>query len=184
MAKTLIISGHPNYRSSVANKAILDELHRLKPDAEIVYLDALYHNSDIDIEREQKRLIEAETLVFQFPMWWYGSPSLLHRYVEDVFTHGFAYGSQGHALLGKKFILSFTTGASKDDYTPEGYQEYRISAFLPPFMAMIKLTGMSYQGSIISYGMALVDAGNAGLRAEISAKAKEHAARLVKMIGN
>lgn len=182
MSKILVISGHPDIKHSVANRAILDELQRLLPEAEIVYLDALYRYQPIDVEKEQKRLLPADTLVFEFPVWWYSDPSLLHRYVEVVFTHGFAYGSRGTALNGKKFILSFTTGAPEEAYSEQGAQGYPFSAFLPPFTAMARLTGLDYRGSVISYGMALVNPENEQLRGQIVAKAKEHAGRLVRMI--
>lgn len=182
MSKILIISGHPDYKKSFANRNILDELHRLIPEAEIVYLDALYKNRPIAVEEEQRRLLEAETIVFEFPIWWYSDPSLMHRYVEEVFTHGFAYGSKGIALHGKKFMLSFTTGAPETAYSPQGYQGYEFSAFLPPFKAMAHLTGLDYKGAVISYGMLLLNPENKELRDEIITKAKKHAQRVLDMI--
>ncbi|MDE5607359.1 MAG: hypothetical protein K2I64_00285 [Muribaculaceae bacterium] len=44
MNKILVISGHPDHKSSMANRAILNEFHRLVPEADIVYLDAEYHD--------------------------------------------------------------------------------------------------------------------------------------------
>ena len=89
MSKILVIAGHPDYKSSVANRAILDEFHRIVPQAEIVYLDAIYPDRNINVEAEQRRLVDAETIVFDFPMWWYSAPSLMRRYFETVLTHGF-----------------------------------------------------------------------------------------------
>lgn len=110
MKKTLVIYGHPYYQDSHANKAIMAELSSTMPEVEIVNLMELYPDFKIDVEKEQKRLRNADTIVFQYPFWWYGSPSIMHRYVEDIFTHGFAYGSQGTALHGKNLLLSFTVG--------------------------------------------------------------------------
>lgn len=182
MANTLIISGHPDYKNSVANRAILDDAHRQLPHAEIVYLDALYPDYKIDVKREQNRLAEPVCLVFEFPFWWYGSPSLMHSYVEQVFTHGFAYGSRGLALHGKRFILSYTTGAAEEDYSESGHQGYAMSAFLPPFMAMAKLTGLDFRGSVVSYGMALPDRENKEAKDKIIQKAADHAKRLIALI--
>ncbi|MDE6410718.1 MAG: NAD(P)H-dependent oxidoreductase [Muribaculaceae bacterium] len=44
--------------------------------------------------------MEADTVVFEFPFWWYSAPSLMRRYFELVLSHGFAYGSTGTALHG------------------------------------------------------------------------------------
>ena len=73
MSKILVIAGHPDYKHSVANRAVLDEFHKLVPDAEIVYLDALYPDFNIDVDKEQKRISDADIVIFQFPFWWYGS---------------------------------------------------------------------------------------------------------------
>lgn len=181
MAKILVISGHPDYKRSIANRHILDEFHKLVPHAEIVHLDALYPDFRIDVSREQKRLMEHDVIIFEFPMYWYSSPSLLHRYVEAVFTHGFAYGSQGKALNYKKLILSFTTGAPEDAYTPEGYQHVTIEQLMPPFLAMVNLTGMDWKGKIVSFGMTLLDPNNTKLADEVFLKAKHHAIRLAAL---
>ena len=53
--KTLILSGHPDLSTSVANKVILDELEKALPDAEIRKLDQLYPTAAIDVEAEKRR---------------------------------------------------------------------------------------------------------------------------------
>ncbi len=55
----MVISGHPDYKESKANRAILDEFHRLVPAADIVYLSEEYPDWNIDVEREQHRLTAA-----------------------------------------------------------------------------------------------------------------------------
>lgn len=184
MANILVVSGHPDYKNSVANRAILDDLHRALPEAEIVYLDALYPDFRIDVPREQARLVRADVIVFEFPFWWYGSPSLMHRYVEDVFAHGFAYGSGGEALKGKKFILSFTTGAPEDAYSPTGSEGCSIESLLPPFLAMAKFVNLAYAGRIVSFGMALIDKEDKKARDAIMDKARAHAQKLVDLINS
>lgn len=74
--KTLIISGHPDLSTSVANKVILDELEKALPGAEIRKLDQLYPTANIDVEAEQKALLAADLIVWQFPFWWYSLPWL------------------------------------------------------------------------------------------------------------
>ena len=107
--KTLIISGHPDLSTSVANQTILDELEKAFPDAEIRKLDQLYPTANIDVDAEQKALLEADLIVWQFPFWWYSLPWLMKKWLDEVFLHGFAHGSTGK-LGGKKLLVSFTTG--------------------------------------------------------------------------
>ena len=182
MSKTLVIAGHPDYKNSIANRAILDEFHRLVPEAEIVYLDAEYPDFNIDVEREQKRLVEADTVVFEFPFWWYSAPSLMRRYFEQVLSYGFAYGSTGTALHGKKLILSFTTGAPEAAYSPDGYQHYDIESFIPQFRALSNLCGFEWQEPIISFGMMLLNPDDKGASEKVFAEAKNHAERLKEAV--
>ena len=182
MSKTLVIAGHPDYKHSLANRAILDEFHRLVPEAEIVYLDAEYPDFNIDVEREQKRLVEAETVVFEFPFWWYSAPSLMRRYFEQVLSHGFAYGSTGTALHGKKLIISFTAGAPEGAYSPDGYQHYDIDAFIPQFRSLSNLCGFDWQEPIISFGMMLLNPDDKEAADRFHAEAKDHAERLQKAV--
>ena len=183
MGKILVIAGHPDYKHSIANRAILDEFHRLVPDAEIVYLDAEYPDFNIDVEREQKRLVEADTVVFEFPFWWYSAPSLMRRYFELVLSHGFAYGSTGTALHGKKLIISFTAGAPEAAYSPEGYQHYCMDTFIPQFRALSNLCGFEWQEPIISFGMMLLNPDDKEASDRFYAETKEHAMRLQKAVG-
>ena len=107
--KTLILSGHPDLSTSVANKVILDELEKALPDAEIRKLDQLYPTAPIDVEAEQRALLEADLIVWQFPFWWYSLPWLMKKWLDEVFLHGFSHGSKAK-LGGKKLLVSFTTG--------------------------------------------------------------------------
>ena len=100
MMKTLIISGHPDLSTSVANQTILEELEKALPDAEIRKLDQLYPDAVIDVEAEQKALLEADLIVWQFPFWWYSLPWLMKKWLDEVFLHGFSHGST--AKLGGK----------------------------------------------------------------------------------
>lgn len=179
MAKTLIICGHPDYNGSIANKAILDEMKKLMPEAEIVILSELYPDFKIDVAREQKRLPEAETVVFEYPVQWFDAPSMMHRYVELVFAYGFAYGPGGDALKGKKLILSFTTGAPEKSYTES---KYPMTMLMSPMFATAPYVKMEYKGAVISYAMMPANPEDKNSVAKIVDRAKEHAKRLEKLI--
>ncbi|MEO1055209.1 MAG: NAD(P)H-dependent oxidoreductase [Bacteroidota bacterium] len=71
-----------------------------------------------DITKEHQLLEEADLLIFQFPLWWHNVPGLLKGYIDRVFSMGWAYGN-GQALMGKKVLVSMTTGAPEFVWTPE-----------------------------------------------------------------
>lgn len=116
MSNALIVIGHPYWKDSVANRAILEELQKLRPQIKLSNLIELYPDFDIDIEAEQRKLIEADTVVWQFPLMWYSCPSIMRRYLEGVLSYGFAYGSSGSKLENKRLIASITTGVKQSVY--------------------------------------------------------------------
>ena len=70
MKKVLVISGHTDLATSVANKTILDTIGQYLPETEIVKLDTLYPDFKIDVDAEQQRLLKADIIVLQFPIFW------------------------------------------------------------------------------------------------------------------
>lgn len=44
-----------------------------------------------DVEKMQKKINAASTLIFVYPIWWYGMPALLKGFMDRVLTSGFAY---------------------------------------------------------------------------------------------
>ncbi|NP_001166457.1 NAD(P)H dehydrogenase [quinone] 1 [Cavia porcellus] len=77
-----------------------------------------------DIVTEQKKVEEADLLIFQFPLQWFGVPAILKGWFERVFTGGFAYTYAAMYDKGpfqnKKAVLSITTGGSESMYSLKG----------------------------------------------------------------
>lgn len=88
MKKVIIINGHGAPMMSMDNKRILEDVKAQLQDVEIVTLAELYPDFKIDVEKEQTRLLAADLIVFEYPIWWYSAPSILKKYVEDVFAMG------------------------------------------------------------------------------------------------
>ena len=66
MKKVLVISGHTDLATSVANKTILNTISQRLPEAEIVKLDTLYPNFRINVDAEQQRLLKADITCCSF----------------------------------------------------------------------------------------------------------------------
>jgi len=68
-----------------------------------------------DVAREQLRLTEADLIIFQFPLWWFGVPGILKGWIDRVFAADFAYGGgkwfETGRFNGRRAILSFTMSA-------------------------------------------------------------------------
>lgn len=150
LMKTLVIVAHPNLANSVINKMWIERLQ--KEDITVHELYAAYPDGRINIEREQQLLLEHDRIVFQFPFYWYSSPSLLKEWQDVVLAYGWAYGPQGTYLQGKEFILAISTGGPADAYQAGGYNQYSMSELTKPFQATANLTGMRFLPSFKTQG--------------------------------
>ena len=148
MSKVLLVVAHPNIEGSIGNKTIIENFIALHPDAEIDELYKLYPDFKIDVKKEQEKLVRADFIILQFPFYWYNAPALLRQWFETVLAHGFAYGSTGKALEGKKLILSFTTGSPADAYKEGGMQSYTLDDLTKGFHQLANLCNMKWAGFI------------------------------------
>jgi NAD(P)H dehydrogenase (quinone) len=82
-----------------------------------------------DVQREQDKLMSADAVIFQFPLWWFGMPAIMKGWIDRVFALGLAYGYKGAGnsfrygeggLAGKRALISTTAGGPKSDFSPRG----------------------------------------------------------------
>lgn len=85
-----------------------------------------------DIKAEIESLLWADTLILQFPLWWFAMPAILKGWVDRVFAYGFAYGVGEHSdmrwgdrygegtLAGKRAMLIVTAGGWEQHYSARG----------------------------------------------------------------
>ncbi|UAA39828.1 NAD(P)H-dependent oxidoreductase [Paraneptunicella aestuarii] len=183
MTNTLIISGHPNLQNSVANQLILNRVKTQMEGVTIRYLDQLYPDARIDIEQEQAALLDADVVVLQYPFYWYSVPGLLKTWIDQVFSYGFAYGSAGDKLKGKRFILSFTIGGPQEAYDPLGYNHFTIEQLVLPLQQTAYLAGMVFEKPIYTHRMIYIP-NVYNTREEVEQRANEHAGRLIEAIAH
>jgi NAD(P)H dehydrogenase (quinone) len=85
-----------------------------------------------DIAEEQRKLLWADVVILQFPMWWYAMPAILKGWVDRVYAYGFAYGVGVHSggrwgdrfgegtLKGRRSMIAMTVGGRMAHYGPRG----------------------------------------------------------------
>lgn len=131
---TVLLLAHPAFDASRANRALLSGVADL-PGLEVTDLYALYPERRIDAGVERARLLRATRLVFQFPLQWYSTPSLLKEWEDAVLTPLF-YGEPDIATrtAGLPFFAATTTGGPWDSYRPGG-AAMTVGALLTPLQA-------------------------------------------------
>ncbi|MDX1481250.1 MAG: NAD(P)H-dependent oxidoreductase [Woeseiaceae bacterium] len=151
MARLLVYYAHPGQRHSRLNRALAD-IAREVDGISFIDLYAEYPRHEIDIDREQKRLVDHDVVLFQFPMFWYSTPSLVKEWIDLVLEHGFAYGKGGDALYGKRLMLAVSAGAPEEAYSPEGYQRHPLRTFLLPLEQTAILCHLAFTPPYTLYG--------------------------------
>ena len=85
-----------------------------------------------DVKAEQEKLLWADTVILQFPLWWFTMPAILKGWVDRVYACGFAYGVGEHSdsrwgdrygegvMAGTRAMLIVTTGGWPEHYSARG----------------------------------------------------------------
>ncbi|GAL11948.1 NAD(P)H oxidoreductase YRKL [Vibrio astriarenae] len=181
MSKVVVISGHPELEKSNTNKIIIDQLGKEIESIDVRRLDTLYPNYQIDVEAEQQALLAADVIVLQFPFYWYSVPALLKKWLDDVFSYNFAYGSKGDKLKGKELITSITIGGPAESYDPLGYNHFTIEQLLHPIQQTAYLAGLNYHAPIYTHGMVYIP-GVYNTLEDVETKAQAHASRVIDKV--
>lgn len=103
-----------------------------------------YPGFDIDVKREQALLLEHDLIVMQHPIYWYSTPALLKQWQDLVLEHGWAYGSSGTALRGKRLINVVSSGGRSDMYRHDGMNRHTLREFLASIEQTASLCGMTF----------------------------------------
>ena len=117
-----------------------------------------------DVLAEQEKLLWADTIVFQFPLWWYSMPAILKGWVDRVFTFRFAYGVGEHTdtkygerygegtLAGRKALLSVTIGGQESHYSARGVNGPIEDLLFPIHHGILYYPGIEAVPPFVVYG--------------------------------
>lgn len=141
--KTLVIVAHPDLNASRVNKAWTEELRKLK-DVTVHELYKTYPNELIDVLKEQQLVEAHDRIIFQYPIFWYSSPSLLKKWFDSVLQYGWAFGPEGTKTAGKQFGVAVSTYGSEESYQSTGFNRFTLEEILRPVEATVHFIGATY----------------------------------------
>jgi glutathione-regulated potassium-efflux system ancillary protein KefG len=154
--RTLVLLAHPTLTTSRVNSALADAVADL-PAVTVRDLAAVRGDGGFDVAVEQRLLVEHDTVVLQFPWYWYSVPGLLKEWMDQVLTYGFAYGSDGNALRGKTLRVVTSTGGPDASYQPGGFNRFTMTDLMRPLDAMAHLCGMALVEPFVVHGARVLD---------------------------
>jgi glutathione-regulated potassium-efflux system ancillary protein KefG len=149
--RILILFAHPALEKSRVNRQLIQAVQGLDS-VTIQDLYETYPDFHIDVKFEQDLLLAHDIIVFHHPFYWYSTPAILKEWLDLVLEYGFAYGHQGTALRGKKFLTAITTGGGEQAYCRQGYNRFTIRELLVPFEQTAQLCEMEYLPPFVVHG--------------------------------
>jgi len=123
-----------------------------------------------DIAAEQEKLRWADTVILQFPLWWFTMPAILKGWFERVYAYGFAYGVGEHSdarwgdrygegnLAGKRAMLVVTTGGWESHYSARGINGPIDDLLFPIHHGVLHYPGFDVLPPYLVYRTSRVDA--------------------------
>lgn len=154
--KIVILIFHPLLHKSRVNSVLIKAVNKLEG-VSCRYMYDLYPDYQIDVEEEQKVLLQHDIIIWQHPFYWYSSPSLLKEWLDLVLQHGFAFGKDGRALEGKSVMSAISTGGRRDIYGSKEKVKYSVRTLLAPFEQTANLCKMRYLPPFVSHGTYLLN---------------------------
>jgi glutathione-regulated potassium-efflux system ancillary protein KefF len=151
MARIVVIYAHPYPNRSRAGRGLLSAVASLDT-VKVRSLYERYPDFSIDAEAERALLLQAELIVWQHPVYWYGVPPLMGLWFEKVLARGWAYGKGGDALRDKACLWVPTTGGDVDAYREGGMHGHPFEDFIPPIQQTARFCGMHWLKPLILHG--------------------------------
>lgn len=157
--RILVLFAHPAFHRSRVGRRLALAVRRLEGVTFHDLYDA-YPDFDVDVAREQALLEAHDLLVLQHPFTWYGAPPLVKQWLDLVLEHGWAYGSEGRALHGKRLMCAISTGGGTASYARDGHNRFTVRELLAPLEQTALLCGVEFLPPYVVSGThAMDDAG-------------------------
>lgn len=114
-----------------------------------------------DILAEQEKLMWADGLILQFPLWWFSMPAILKGWVDRVFAQGTIYGGgkwyENGVFKGKRAMLSLTTGGPETMYASDGLNGDMDMLMYPINHGILRFTGYEVLPQFVAWAPAHLD---------------------------
>jgi NAD(P)H dehydrogenase (quinone) len=111
-----------------------------------------------DVAAEIDKLVRADLLILQFPLYWFAMPAILKGWVDRVFVNGLVYGGgkwyDRGGLKGRRAMLTITTGCYPPMCAPDGINGGMDLLLWPIQNGILRFAGMAVLPPFIAYAVA------------------------------
>ena len=99
-----------------------------------------------DVASEIDKIWTAATVIFHFPLWWFGPPAILKGWFDRVLVHNALHTStrrfDSGLCAGKRSLFCVTTGSSAAESSPYG-REGNVNLLLWPLAFSLRYLGFT-----------------------------------------
>lgn len=121
------------------------------------------------VQAEIDKLMAADLLLLQFPLWWFSMPAILKGWIDRVFAFGVAYDFgrtwDNGVFVGKRAMLSITASAPEAAFATDGRSGDMERVLWPIHAGILALCGYSVLPPFIAHGIPFV--GEDAMQAEV-----------------
>ncbi|MCY1528535.1 Glutathione-regulated potassium-efflux system ancillary protein KefF [compost metagenome] len=108
-----------------------------------------------DIQGELDKLLKADLVIFNFPIYWFSMPAIMKGWIDRVLVSGVCYGGkrfydQG-GLVGKKAMLAITVGGQPHMLVRDGVHGELNDMLRPILRGTLAYTGMAVLPTFVAH---------------------------------
>lgn len=116
---------------------------------------------EASLKEEMDKLEWCDTLIFNFPLWWFGLPAVLKGWVDRVFAMGLTYGAgkgvyDNGTYKNKTAFLTLTTGGPEIAYGTTGKNGNLETILYPIQHGMLYFVGMTVLSPFVCFSPARI----------------------------
>ncbi|CAG4882734.1 NAD(P)H oxidoreductase YRKL / Flavodoxin 2 [Georgfuchsia toluolica] len=108
-----------------------------------------------DIQMELDKLLWADLVIFNFPIYWFSMPAILKGWIDRVFVSGVVYGGKRFydrgGLAGKKAMLAITIGGQPHMLVRGGVHGALQDMLRPILRGTLAYSGMNVLPPFVAY---------------------------------
>ncbi len=138
MVKTLVLFAHPFLEYSNTHR----ELLRMYDPAKGYHIKDLYEqfpDMHVPAFRERKRIVNYDRYIFHFPLIWFGVPSLLRLWMDEVSDADWLSGLAQNPFDNKEVFIIVTSRNKETSFTKEGRYGYTIEEMVSGLMVNLNV---------------------------------------------
>lgn len=126
MKNILVINGHEPYpyAEGKLNQTLFENI--VETLAPYYTLETTVVNDGYIVEEEQEKFKNADTIIFQSPIYWFSLPPILKKYINRIYAHGMFYDKTKNSGYGsgglfddKHYMYSLTMNAPIEAFYAE-----------------------------------------------------------------